>query len=146
MPLLRHHPAGRRVHNLVFQRGLIMSIRKTLFTIVMTGAFAAPALAGINAHGGEYGDATYLLPQPVASIKTRAEVESEVLRARQGGSLTYVGDYPRGILLGSSRQATGAVRTSTREMGASAGSDVSADGYRLVGGEIGYIYVGPRAR
>lgn len=123
-----------------------MFIRKTLFTIVLTGAIAAPAFAGINAFGGEYGDATYLLPQPVTSMKTRAEVEAEVLRARQGGSLTYVGDYPRGIILGTSLDPAAAARPNTSQMGTSAGSNVSADGYRLVGGEIGYIYVGPRAR
>lgn len=123
-----------------------MSIRKTLFSIALTGAFAVPAFAGINSFGGEYGEATYQVQQSTVGTKSRAEVEAEVLRARQDGTLTYIGGYPRGVSPGTAQPTTGISRAHTSQMGAPAGSDVSADGYRTVGGEIGYIYVGPQRK
>lgn len=115
-----------------------MFIRTTLLSTALAAGLAVPAFGGVNAFGGQYGEATYQVQQPTDGQKTRAEVQAEVLRARQNRTLTYVGDYP-------AKATQRAAGTPTSQMGAAGESGVSADGYRLVGGEIGYIYVGPRS-
>lgn len=73
-------------------------------------------------------------------------MQREVQQASQNGSLNYVGDYPRAAAPYTAQTAPNlAGRATTSQMGAARGSDVNADDYRFVGGEMGYIYVGPRS-
>ena len=125
--------------------------RKTLLSMAVLGAFAAPAFATSNAAlTGERGEATYSGPFPGQvrqhSTRSRADVQREVLQARQNGTLNYVGDYPRAAAPYAAQAAPNlAGGMTTAQMGAARGSDVNADGYRYVGGEMGYVYVGPRS-
>lgn len=127
-----------------------MFIRKTLLSLAVLGAFAAPAFAIDGAaFASERGEATYSGPFPGQaqqhSTRSRADVQREVHQARQDGSLNYVGDYPRAAVPYAAQTTPNPARgAATTQMGASRGSDVNADGYRYVGGEMGYIYVGPR--
>ncbi|MDP3857733.1 MAG: DUF4148 domain-containing protein [Stagnimonas sp.] len=127
-----------------------MFIRKMLLSIAVLSAFAAPAFATNDAaFAGERGEAIYSGPFPGQvqqhSTRSRADVQREVQQARQNGSLNYVGDYPRAAAPYTAQAAPNLDRGATpTQMGAARGSDVNADGYRFVGGEMGYIYVGPR--
>lgn len=130
-----------------------MSIRKTLLSVALVGAFAVPAFAAGNVgYISERGEASYSGPMPgsvtneMPSAKSRADVEREVLNARQNGTLTYVGDYsaswavPKG---GVAPIASAVTRESVRnDLKAFQRHPVTADGYRFVNGEIGYVYVG----
>ena len=133
-----------------------MFIRKTLVSIAFLGAFTAPAFAIDGAaFVGELGEATYggpLLGQARQhSAKTRADALREVQLARQNGSLSYVDgaltavrDYPGASAPSAAYAVPRQDRAGTTAMGSTRASDVSADGYRYVGGELGYLYVGLR--
>lgn len=131
-----------------------MSIRKTLLSVALVGAFAAPAFAAGNTdYVSERGEATDSGPMPgskqhMPSAKSRADVEREVLNARQNGTLTFVGegDYPAswavakgGLAPSNSALSRESVR---KELQAFQRNPVTADGYRFVDGEIGYVFVG----
>lgn len=133
-----------------------MSTRTTLLSLALLGAFAAPVFAAGGAgYVAERGEATYSGPMPgsttyqMPSAKSRAEVHREVLAARQDGTLGFVGDYPKTLnapnganTLAGSKLTREAVK---KELQAFQRNPVTADGYRYVGGEIGYVFVGRAA-
>ena len=128
-----------------------MSIRKTILSVALVGAFVAPAFASGTTYAPEHGEATYSGPMPgnvtqqMPGAKSRADVMREVLLARQNGTLqqgqaTYSGPMP-----GVKNRADGAAvsRDSVRQDPRAAQQNpVTADGYRFIGGEAGYAYVG----
>lgn len=133
-----------------------MSIFKTLLSVALVGAFAAPALAaGSLGYVSERGEATYSGPMPgsvnyqMPGALSRADVERDVLNARQNGTLSYVGDYPASWAVtkgGPAPTHSALTRESVRqELQAFLRNPVTADGYRFVNGEIGYVYVGSSA-
>lgn len=130
-----------------------MSIRKTLLSVALVGAFAVPAFAATSAgYVSERGEATYSGPVPgsvnyqTSNTTSRADVAREVTNARQNGTLTYVGDYPASWAVakgGSVPTDSGLSRETVRtELQAFQRNPVTADGYRFVSGEIGYVFVG----
>lgn len=131
-----------------------MSIRKTVLSIALVGAFAAPAFAA--GYVSERGEATYSGPMPgsttyqMPGANSRADVERELAAAKQNGTLGFVGDYPKAWETAKGGSSTNGVSTVTREsvkqeLRAFQRNPVTADGYRYVGGEIGYVFVGRQA-
>jgi hypothetical protein len=114
-----------------------MSIRNTLLSIAIGFAFASPAFAIDGAaFVGELGEPTYGGPPAHQdSATTRASVRDQVQSARENGTLRQID----GALTFS-----GVQRASTAVMGAAPASDVSPDGFRFIGGELGYVPAGPR--
>jgi len=119
-----------------------MSIRNTLLSIAIGFAFASPAFAIDGAaYIGDRGEPTYGGPPAHQdSATTRASVRNQVQSARENGTLRQVDGAI--ALPGQSSQT--AQRARTAVMGAAPASDVSPDGFRFIGGELGYIPVGPR--
>lgn len=130
-----------------------MSIRKSVLSLALVGAISAPAFAA--GYVAERGEATYSGPMPgsstyqMPSANSRADVTREVLEARQNGTLGFEGDYPKAW---NTAQGGATDRTSTvtresvrQELRAFQRNPVTADGYRYVGGEIGYVFVGRQA-
>lgn len=130
-----------------------MSIRKSVLSLALVGAIAAPAFAA--GYLSEHGEATYSGPMPgsttyqLPSANSRAEVEREVIAASKNGTLGFVGDYPKAwnTAKGGAMDSTStATRESVKqELRAFQRNPVTADGYRYVGGEIGYMFVGRQA-
>ena len=94
-----------------------MFIRKTLLSIALLGAVAAPAFAaGAAGYVSARGEAIYSGPPP--------------------GSTTY--QTPSANATAGSTLTREAVK---KELQAFRRNPVTADGYRYVGGEIGYVFV-----
>jgi hypothetical protein len=75
---------------------------------------------------------------------SRADVISEIQQARRDGTLLPAGEaigYPYPMKFGAGTATSAQVPEST-VMGAPQRSGVSLDGYRFVGGEAGYEFVG----
>lgn len=130
-----------------------MSIRKTILSVALLGAFAASAFAGSGTdYVSERGEATYSGPMPakpthpMPGAKTRAEVVREVQNAGGNDALGYVGDYPKswGVATGGNpAMSSSRSRESVlQELQAFRRNPVTHDGYRVIDGEIGYVYVG----
>ena len=126
-----------------------MSIRKNILSVALVGAFVAPAFASGTPYASEQGEATYSGPMPgdvihqMPGAKSRAEVVREVQLVRQNDTLRWVGDYPKNATVASANTGSTASRDSVRrELQAFQQNPVTADGYRFIGGEIGYVYVG----
>ena len=119
-----------------------MSVRNTLLSIAIGFAFASPAFAIDGAaFVGERGEPTYGGPPAHQdSATTRASVRDQVQSARENGTLRQVD----GSLTFAGESSQAAQRAPTAAMGAAPASDVSSDGFRFIGGELGYIHVGPR--
>lgn len=136
-----------------------MSIRKAILAVALLGAVAVPAFATSSSYVSDRGEATYSGPMPGDVIKEAPRGNSVVARSSSGyvserGEATYSGPTPRNTV----HQASD---TNSRAMGASLGmplsraqvlndlkdfqrNPVTADGYRFINGEIGYVYVGPK--
>ena len=126
-----------------------MSIRSTLLSIALGAAFAVPAFAIDGAaFVDRQGAATYGGPLAQQhSTATRADLRREVQAARHNGTLMRVDGSP--VYDGQQTRAAARQldRAPTAAMGAAAASNISSDGYRDVGGEIGRVFVGaPGAR
>ena len=127
-----------------------MSIRKSALSLALGAAIAAPAFAA--GYVSERGEATYSGPMPgsstyqMPSAKSRGEVKREVIQASKNGTLGFEGDYPKAwnTAEGGARDGTSTVTRESvkQEQRAFQRHPVSADGYRYVGGEIGYLFVG----
>ncbi len=78
------------------------------FPVVAAAAFAAAALSTLSQAAVLQGEATYDLPQPVASAVSRADVRAEAIAARQAGRI--VGGEHSGVA-----DATDAASTPTRD-------------------------------
>lgn len=76
-----------------------------------------------------------------SGTETRAQVQREVPQARSNGTLSYLGDYPPEQTMQGAAVSNPAAMGAPRAM--PVGPDITHDGYRFIGGEIGYIYVGP---
>ena len=119
-----------------------MSSRTLSFGIAIATALAAP-LAAANSDGFKWigGEAGYVY-EPTPSTVTRAEVKADLEAARRDGTLrmsqgqrSYVPD-----------QAPRAAFASTREQAKQAaqlGQQRPNDGWNFIGGEAGWIYIGP---
>ncbi len=130
-----------------------MSVRKSILSLALVGAFAAPAFAA--GYATERGEAAYSGPMPgsttyqMPSAKSRIDVEREVMTAAKNGTLGFAGDYPK-VWEIAKGGTTDVASTLTREavkqeLRAFQRNPVTADGYRYVGGEIGYVFVGRQA-
>lgn len=133
-----------------------MSIRKTILSVALVGAFVVPAFASDTTSASSRGEAAYSGPMPgdttheMHSDKTRADVVRDVQRARQNDTLRWVGDYPRatvGTWTAAALSAGTAVSRDSvrRDLQAFQQNPVTPDGYRFINGEIGDVYVGPRS-
>lgn len=100
-----------------------MSIQKTILSFALLGALAAPSLAQAEgSYVSERGEATYSGPLPVSS------------------SPRLVGQSSRSM---GAASAPGLSREQVlQELEAFRRNPVTADGYRFIGGEIGWVFEG----
>lgn len=85
-------------------------------------------------------------PKGLIMVARKSLLALEVLLARQNGALAWVGDYPvdrrvTPALSGSAMTSESA----RRDFRMFQRNPVTNDGYRFIGGEAGYVYVGPPA-
>lgn len=100
-----------------------MSIHKTVLSFALLGALAAPGFAQAEGnYVSERGEATYSGPLPASAPQRMS------------------GQTPRSM---GAASAPGLSREQVvQELAAFRRNPVTADGYRFVGGEIGYVFEG----
>lgn len=103
-----------------------MFINKTFLSFALLGALAAPSFAQADSsYASERGEATYSGPLP-ANVTQRVS-----------------GQTPRSM---GAASAAGVSREQVlQELQAFKRNPVTADGYRFIGGEIGYVFEGRKS-
>ena len=126
-------------------------MKSTLSLIAM--ATMSVVCAGVSAQSPSYTDVAPYTDLggrvPIGEMRewkgqlSRAEVTDALLQARSAGTIA-VGDavgYPQVMKVSPPTVQTAQPRAPTQVLGGPS-QEVSGDGYRFVGGEAGYIYIG----
>lgn len=129
------------------ERSLIMSIPKSVLSLVVLGAVVAPAFAGSDATlvDGEIGFIWHATPGGKSSDEVRKELQAFQANPVTADGYHYIGGELGYVYVGP-KAGSGKSRDQVlKELQTFRANPVTADGYRYVGGEMGYVYVGPKA-